>query len=111
MTTTGTATIIKILMAVLLGICLLKMPYAYYQYTRIAVFAGFIYLAYSYAQCRVIYLVIPSVGLAILFNPILKIMLHKKQWQEIDFILAIGLVLWSCVELVLRFRNFSNSTE
>ena len=39
--------VIKIVLSVLLFGCLLKMPYGYFQFVRIAGCIGFIYLAYE----------------------------------------------------------------
>lgn len=35
----------------------------------------------------------------ILFNPIIKLVIHKKEWQVIDLVVAIGLLAWCAYDL------------
>jgi len=97
--------IIKLLLALLLFGCLLKMPYGYYQFVRLAAFAGFIAIAYvEYKENRIITVVL-SVLCAILFNPIVKIYLKKDTWQLIDESIAIGLTAWIVIDLIIYLLN------
>lgn len=83
---------IKIVIALLLFICIFKMPYGYYQFVRIAALIGFAVLAYdSYKNGQKVLSVI-FVGLAILFQPVSKIILPKETWQIIDVIVGVFLL-------------------
>lgn len=98
-------TVIKTAIAILLLIALAKMSYGYYQLMRIAVCGLFIWLAYLYLQKQVISAVIGCIVLAVLFNPIIKLAIHKKEWQTIDFWLAILLIIWIITDLYKLFRG------
>lgn len=85
--------IIKIILAVLFFICLLDMPYGYFQIVRFAALVGFAILAYNaneqgHKRETIIY-----VCLAILFQPLIKIALGRQLWNIIDVIVGIGLIV------------------
>lgn len=84
---------IKIILAVLLFLCLLQMPYGFYELVRFAALVGFGVLAYkSYEQQRQTEMII-YIALAILFQPLLKISLGRQIWNIIDIIVGIGLIV------------------
>jgi len=89
---------LKIIMAILLLGCLLKVPYGYFQFIRIATCIGFAYLAYTELKENKSILGILSIACAILLNPIIKIHFTRKVWNQIDLILAIGLIIWVTIE-------------
>lgn len=72
-------------------LCLLDMPYWYYQIVRLGSAIGFGYLATTTKDdedsLRWIY-----IGLAILFQPILKIALGRTLWNIVDVVVAIWLL-------------------
>lgn len=79
----------------MLLLCLLKMPYGYYQLVRYASFAVFIYLGYTaykenmdFTSVFWIYLF-----LAILFQPFMKIPLGRTIWNIVDVVVAIWLIV------------------
>jgi hypothetical protein len=85
--------VIKIILAILLFICLAKMPYGYYQFVRFAALIGFGILAYqSYIQNKQIEMIIYGC-LALLFQPFFKIALGKDIWNIVDVVAGIGLIL------------------
>ena len=98
--------IIKIGLAILLLLCLLDMPYGYYQFVRFASMAGFIYFAYlanediKQQNIAVVWVeknakyapLFYYVLLALLFQPFFKIALGRELWNIIDLIVAIGLI-------------------
>lgn len=94
-----TPKIVKLSIATLLLLCLLKMPYAYYQFMRIAVCTLFFWLAYIYYQEKQIIYIIASGTCIILFNPVIKLVIHKHEWQIIDLWLAIVLIVWAGTDL------------
>ncbi len=85
--------IVKIGLAVLLFICLLDMPYGYYQIVRVAATVVFVYLAIQSYNLKLNAMVIIYLILAILFQPFEKIALGREIWNVVDVIVGIGLLL------------------
>lgn len=86
-------TVIKIILSILFLICLMKMPYGYYQLVRTIALVGFAILAYDSIKDKQIILAIIYIGLAILFQPLIKIALHRQIWNDVDIIVSIFLIL------------------
>ena len=85
--------IIKIILAVLFFICLLDMPYGFYQLVRFAAMIGFALLAYKTNEINSKTEAVIYVCLAILFQPIVKFSFGRELWNVIDCIVGIGLLL------------------
>ena len=84
---------VKALLAILFFSCLADMPYGYFQLVRFMALLGFALLAYaSYENDRPVELII-YVGLAVLFQPIVKIALGRDVWNIVDVVVAICLLL------------------
>lgn len=86
-------TLIKIILTVLFLLCLLEMPYGYYQLVRFAALIGFALLAYNSNEQGHKTEVIIYVCLAILFQPLVKIALGRQLWNIIDVVVGIGLIV------------------
>lgn len=85
---------IKIILAVLLFLCLLNMPYSYYQFVRFACVLGFSLLAYeSYKNNNDTNNIIIYVFLVLVFQPFNTVGLNKITWNIIDIIVGIGLLM------------------
>jgi hypothetical protein len=84
---------IKIILATLLFLCLLNMSYGFYQFVRFAAMAGFAYLAYSSNEASKKNESFVFIGLALLFQPIIKIALGRTLWNIIDVVVGVGLLL------------------
>ena len=85
--------IIKIALAILFFICLLDMPYGYYQFVRFLALVGFGILAYrAYENDSTIEMVIYG-ALALLFQPLIKIALGRELWNIVDVVVGIGLII------------------
>lgn len=69
------------------------MPYGYYQLIRIISLFGFVYLAYRAYDNKQIPQAIIYLGLALLFQPVIKIALGRELWNVVDVIVAIGLIV------------------
>ena len=83
--------IIKLILAVLLLLCLLDMPYGYYQLVRFVALIGFGILAFkANEQDKKTEMLIYG-GLALLFQPFFKIALGRQIWNIVDVIVGIGL--------------------
>jgi hypothetical protein len=69
------------------------MPYGYYQFVRFIGLIGFAILAYeSNNQSRPKEIFIYC-GLALLFQPFIKIALGRDVWNTVDVIVGIGLII------------------
>lgn len=83
---------IKIILSLMLLICLLNMPYGYYQAVRFAGALGFTLLAYHcYEQNRKIEVIV-YVLFALLFQPFIKVSLGRTIWNVVDVIVSVGLI-------------------
>lgn len=69
------------------------MPYGYYQLVRLAGLIGFAILAYNAKQQGRITEMIIYIGLALLFQPFIKVALGRTIWNVVDVIVGIGLIL------------------
>lgn len=87
--------IIKVILSILLLLCLINMPYGYYQFVRFAAMIGFAYLAYSANEQSNRNEVFVYIVLALLFQPFIKIALGRTIWNIVDLIVGIGLVISS----------------
>jgi hypothetical protein len=85
-------TIIKIILAILFLVCLLPMPYGYFQLIRFLGMTTFAWLAYIDNSKKDKTLFIIWVASALLINPIIKIALGRTIWNIIDVVWAILLV-------------------
>ena len=85
--------LIKGTLAGLLFLCLLYMPYGYYQFVRIASTLGFVFLAIQSYQAQINGYFVAYVILALLFQPFEKIALGRELWNVVDVIVGVGLLL------------------
>lgn len=85
--------LIKVILAILFFLCLLDMPYGYYQLVRFAAMIGFAYLAYKTNEEDNKTEAILFVVLAILFQPFVKIALGRIIWNIVDVVVGIGLII------------------
>jgi hypothetical protein len=83
---------IKIIISILLLICLLDMPYGYFQFVRFSSIVAFAYLAFSANEEGRQSEVIIFVLLAFLFQPFIKISLGRELWNIVDVIVSAGLI-------------------
>ena len=85
--------LIKITLAILFILCLFKMPYGYYQLVRFLAFVGFCFFAYDANEQNKKNEMFIYIGLAILFQPFIKIALGRELWNIVDVILAVLLLV------------------
>jgi len=85
--------IIKIVLAIFFFLCLLKMPYGYYQFVRFMALIGFSILAYQAKENKNKIEMIIYICLALLFQPFFKIILGREIWNIIDIIVGAGLLI------------------
>jgi hypothetical protein len=85
--------VIKIILATLFFLCLLDMPYGYYQIVRFIAMIGFVILAYlAYKEKKQIEMIV-AIALALLFQPFAKIALGRELWNIVDVIVGIALIV------------------
>lgn len=88
-----TDNIIKIILAALFFLCLLDLPYGFYQLVRFSALIGFSILAYqAYSKKSKIEMII-YICLAILFQPIVKIALGRFIWNIVDVLVGVALII------------------
>lgn len=85
--------ITKIILAVLFFLCLLDMPYGYFQLVRFTALVGFAVLAFLANQQNKAIEIIIYIMLAILFQPLFKIALGRQIWNIADVTVGVGLLL------------------
>ena len=79
---------VKVTLIIILLLCLVDMPYWYFQLVRIFGTIGFAYLAYISYKNKVRYTPYIFGIAAILLNPIVKISFGREIWNVIDVMLA-----------------------
>ena len=83
---------IKVILAILFFLCLVDLPYGYYQFVRFVGLIGFGILAYqANEEGRQTEMIIYG-GLALLFQPFFKIALGREIWNIVDVIVGLGLL-------------------
>ena len=85
--------ILKIVLAILLLLCLLKLPYGYYQLVRFLALVGFGFLAYQAHQQENLTGAFIYVVLALLFQPFFKVALGREIWNIVDVVVGAGLLI------------------
>lgn len=96
--------IINIILILFLVGCLFKMPYSYYQLTRVILTIGFsslIFISIKYG--RFIDMPFLLIGL-IVFNPVVKFSFTRNQWHIIDMVTI-------CVLLAYTLFNLSRTKQ
>lgn len=83
---------IKISLSILFLLCLLDMPYGYFQIVRFAGLVGFGLLAYQANENKKKEMTIVFIGLALLFQPFFKIALGRQVWNIVDVLVSIFLI-------------------
>ena len=85
--------VIKLILSILLFICLLEMPYGFYQLVRYLAAFGFGYLAFKSNTVKDEMSMIIFIALCILFQPFFKIAFGRTLWNIVDVVVGLGLIL------------------
>ncbi len=96
-------TLIKIGLAILLFLCLLDMPYGFYQLVRFIALIGFSILALQSKNEGKDNVMVIYFGLALLFQPIFKIALGREMWNIVDVIVGLSLI----ITLFFPYKNLN----
>jgi hypothetical protein len=97
--------IIKVALATLLLLCLLNMPYSFYQLVRFTAMVGFAYLGYAANEKNKKNELFIYIALALLFQPFFKIALGRTVWNIVDVIVSIGLVISVIKDSKIRLKG------
>lgn len=84
---------VKLILTILLPLCLLNMPYGFYQLVRFVAFIGFSMIAFNENLNKDKTLTLTFLVLALLFQPFFKIALGRSVWNIIDVIIALFLII------------------
>ncbi|WP_345892791.1 DUF6804 family protein [Flavobacterium croceum] len=84
---------VKLILTILLPLCLLNMPYGFYQLVRFVAFIGFSMIAFNENLNKDKTLTLTFLVLALLFQPFFKIALGRSLWNIIDVIIALFLII------------------
>ena len=80
-------------LALLLLLCLFPLPYGFYTVVRLAVAVIAFCWAYRFYNAGNVPLAITAIAVAILFQPLLKVILDRVTWNILDVLLAISLII------------------
>ncbi len=86
-------TAIKVVLIILFLLCLLDMPYGYFQIVRFAGLIGFGILAFQANENKQKEIAIIYIGLSLLFQPFFKIALGRQMWNIVDVVIGVGLII------------------
>ncbi|MDE6033104.1 MAG: hypothetical protein K2G15_03975 [Muribaculaceae bacterium] len=94
--------LLKASLAVAFGLllCLCHMPYGFYTVIRLATAVIACCWAYKFYTDEKTPLTIVAVAIAILFQPLIMIVLDRTTWHVIDVLLAFSLII-----LVVKFNH------
>ena len=83
--------LVKVVLAIMSLVCLLDMPYGYYQLYRFTAMGAFFYLAYA-EQEKKEWMVVWIVS-GLLVQPFFKVALGRNIWNFVDVIWAVLLIV------------------
>jgi hypothetical protein len=89
----STETLIKISISCLLLICLLQLPFGYFQLIRFISVVGFAILAWYSYERKQFPVVIVYLGLAVIFQPLMVVPMEGTRWVFASILVAAGLVI------------------
>lgn len=73
--------------------CLLNMPYSYFEAVRFIAMVAFGYLAFKENERGNRAHLVTYIVLVVLFQPFFKLALGRTLWNVVDVIVAVGLVV------------------
>ena len=85
-------TVLKLVVAIILLLCLADMPYGFYTLVRFVSAFTFAYLSYDYFKSKKEGLGFVFAALALLFQPFFKVALGRTIWNIVDVIVSVGLL-------------------
>lgn len=95
---------IKLGIIAIMILCLLPMPYGFYNLVRFVSMIGFAILAYSAFNEGRKPLAITYGCLALMFQPFIKLVLGREVWNFVDILVAIFLLI-----VIIKNRELKSS--
>ena len=89
---------IQLFLAALLLLCLVKMPYGYYNIIRLIATSVFVYMTYVYTEEKKMGLMVTFGALVLLFQPFVKIAIGRTMWNIVDVAVAILLITLTIID-------------
>ena len=89
---------IQLFLAALLLLCLVKMPYGYYNIIRLIATSVFVYMTYVYTEKKKLGLMVTFGALVLLFQPFVKIAIGRTMWNIVDVAVAILLITLTIID-------------
>ena len=89
---------LKFILAAMLLLCLTPLPYGYYLLVRFVTIVAFAIFAYDYYKLNKTELAIVCGGIALLFQPFIKIAQGRGLWNIVDVIIAIAQIIAALTE-------------
>lgn len=89
---------IQLFLAALLLLCLVKMPYGYYNIIRLIATSVFVYMTYVYTEEKKMGLMVTFSALALLFQPFVKIAIGRTMWNIVDVAVVILLITLTIID-------------
>lgn len=83
----------SVILAGALLLCLCPMPYGFYTVIRLATAIIACCWAYQFYEAKKTSLAIIAGAIAILFQPLIKIVLDRTTWNILDILLAIAIIV------------------
>ena len=99
------ATWIKLSLAALMVLCLLPMPYGFYNLVRFLALIGFAILAVNAYRNSHNYLAITYGALALMFQPFIKLVLGRDVWNIVDVAVAVFLIVLIVKNKEIQFHK------
>ncbi len=91
-----------LLTSVLLLLCLMPMPFGYYSLVRLVVAVVCGCWCYQFYASKQLPLLVLSLFVLILFQPVLKITMDRLTWNTVDVIVAVSFLLLVCYKLKIK---------
>lgn len=79
---------LHLIVAGMLVLCLLPMPYGFYALVRLMAAAAFAWWAYNYHKKEKVEMMVTFIALALLFQPFAKVALGREVWNLVDVVVA-----------------------
>jgi hypothetical protein len=84
-------------------------PYSYYQTLRISVCIAWAVAAFRFYACRWYAIALLGAVIALAFNPLFPLLMHKGQWQPYDRVVMLASVAAAISLAWLNYRDWGKS--
>lgn len=88
---------LHLIVAGMLVLCLLPMPYGFYALVRLMAAAAFAWWAYNYHKKEKVEMMVTFIALALLFQPFTEVSLGREVWNLVDVVVA-AFLAWTWLQ-------------